>query len=641
MTSAHDRHEERHPFGAPPQDHLGLVYANGDETAFYETMSRRPTVGTQPTRAFVGNVISVRRYRYGVVGIFVLLGIFLLRSGWLQVTRGTEYRAIADSNRMRTHVLPAERGILTDRYGIVLAKNTPSFTLVAHPAEFPENGENRAVILDDIARIVDGDARAFAETIDAAGDVPDVVLMLDVPYERALAFAVVDADFAAVDLVLNEQRSYVTNSIPSLSGVLGYTGVMSEEEYANKKTEGYAAYDRIGKQGIEKTYEAVLRGTYGKEMSEVDSLGRYLRTIAKEDPVDGERLTLSIDVRLQAYIELALQSWLRGQDASRAAVVAMDPGTGEVHALVSWPAYDANAFANGIDRATYDALLNDPDAPLFPRAYAGEYPAGSTIKPLYAAAALTDGIITPATSFLSVGGLQIGNRFFPDWRGGGHGATNVYWAIADSVNTFFYHIGGGYDTFKGLGIDRMMTWASTFGLGKKSGLDLPGEADGFLPSKEWKESEKGEPWYVGDTYNVSIGQGDMLVTPVQIARMTAVFANGGTLVTPHLIVRIPTDRTEVISPDIATVVRDAMRRTVTQGSATSLQDVPVEIAGKTGTAQWSKSAPPHSWFTGFGPFENPSLVITVIVENGGNQSLAIPITRDILTWYFSQPDAGN
>lgn len=627
-----------HPFGLEPHEDLGAVYNNFDETGFIEAVSRRPTAAAQPARSFVGNIVGGRRYRYGIIGAALLLSLFVLRAGWLQVVHGATFRALADNNRTRTHILPSERGVITDVHGIVLAQNTPSFSLLARISELPAKEPERSEVFTRAAALTDGDAAAFVQAVIDAGDVPETVLMLDVPYEKALAFLVEDNDIAGLDVVLSERRSYITDTIPSLSSVLGYTGVISQEEYARNADEGYVAYDRIGKQGVEKTYETFLRGTYGHEIIEVDSLGRYLRTITKEDPADGERLTLGIDARLQAYVELALQSWLKGQTATRGSVVAMDPRNGEIRALVSWPAYDANLFAQGIDNATYNALLNDPDHPLFPRAYAGEYPAGSTIKPLYAAAALTEGIIAPSTSFVSVGGLQIGNRFFPDWRPGGHGVTNVYHAIADSVNTFFYYIGGGYDTFQGLGIDRLMSWAATFGLGAESGLDLPGEADGFLPSKAWKEAEKGEPWYIGDTYNVSIGQGDMLVTPVQIARMTSVFANGGTLVTPHVIANTDLPTSTVMTDDtIIRAVRDGMRQTITNGSATSLQSVPVAVAGKTGTAQWSTSSPPHSWFTGFAPFDDPSLVITVIIEDGGNQSLAIPISRDVLTWYFSQP----
>lgn len=634
----------RNPFGLTEHEQLGMLRHEQYEEELYEAISLRGKPSAR-TGAFVGNGITNKRYRNAAIIAVLIFGAFFARAGWLQVVHGETFRALADANRIRTVVLPAARGVITDRYGVELARNTPSFTLVGHRAlravpaanELPANESERNAVLLDAAREVSGDPLAFLSAYDAAAPGESFALMLDVPYERALAFSVHDDAVAGVDVVLGAKRSYVSDVIPTLSHVLGYTGVISEEEYAAQEREGYLRYDRIGKQGIEKEYEKELRGSFGKETIEVDSLGKYLRTIAKVDPVNGEPLTLSIDAELQAYVERAIVAKLEGQTPTRVAVVAMDPNNGEILALVSWPAYDANLFAQGIDSKTYAALLNDPSKPLFPRAYAGEYPSGSVIKPVYAAAALTEGIVTPTTSFVSTGGLQVGNRFFPDWRrNGGHGVTNVYHAIADSVNTYFYIIGGGYDTFQGLGVEKLMEWAAKLGFGTRSGLDMPTEGEGFLPSKAWKEAEKGEPWYIGDTYNVSIGQGDFLVTPVQVARSTAVFANGGMLVTPHLKVGLPANATRVVEESIATVVRDGMRQTVTAGSATSLQLVSVPVAGKTGTAQWSTTAPTHSWFTGFAPFENPSIVITVIVEESGSTSLAVPIARDILTWQFSR-----
>lgn len=622
------------PFGLVPLDELGQLQDSLHDTALDEAASRRPSAGTQPIRAFVGNAVPRMRYRHGGMIVLGILAIFFVRAGLLQVVHGASYRALAEANRVRIHILPAERGVITDRFGTVLANNTPSFTLVGRPTELPQEQPEREQVLQQVATLVDGDVNQFIASYEAAVDSTEFALMQNVPYEQAMTFAVHDTDIHGVDLVLGEQRSYITTTIPSLSHVLGYTGLINTEEYAEVKDSGYVPYDYIGKQGVEASHETTLRGTYGKETIEVNASGKYLRTIGKQDPLNGERLTLTIDSELQAYAEEVLRNRLEGTVSSRASLVAMDPTNGEVLALVSWPAYDANVFSGGINQTDYSALLNDPDHPLFPRATAGEYPAGSTIKPVYAAAALSEGIITPTTTFLSSGGLQTGDHFFPDWRAGGHGVTNVYHAIADSVNTFFYIIGGGYEVTPGLGINRLMTWAATFGFGSPSGLDIPGEADGFLPSPEWKQEETGESWYIGNTYNVSIGQGDFLVTPLQIARATSVFANDGDMVTPHLDMKQSPITVPVVSSEIADVIRDAMRETVTKGSASSLQSVPVPVAGKTGTAQWSSKEPPHSWFTGFAPYDNPSITITIVVENGGDTALAIPVAREILEWYF-------
>ncbi|MEK7097236.1 MAG: penicillin-binding transpeptidase domain-containing protein, partial [Patescibacteria group bacterium] len=292
----------------------------------------------------------------------------------------------------------------------------------------------------------------------------------------------------------------------------------------------------------------------------------------------------------------------------------------------------------------------NPDNPLFNRAVSGEYPSGSTIKPVMAAAAFEEGVITEKTSFLSSGGLRIGEWFFPDWKAGGHGVTNVRKAIAESVNTFFYYIGGGFQDFIGLGIERIVKYEKMFGLGSQTGVDLPGEASGFLPSKEWKEKTKNEKWYIGDTYHVAIGQGDLTATPLQIAMFTGFFANNGKIYRPHFVREILDSkdnpakeieedpiRENFISDYNIKVVREGMRQTVTAGSARSLSLLPVEAAGKTGTAQWSSKKDPHAWFTGFAPYDYPQIVFTILIEEGREGStVAVPIAKEFLEWYFGE-----
>jgi penicillin-binding protein 2 len=264
-------------------------------------------------------------------------------------------------------------------------------------------------------------------------------------------------------------------------------------------------------------------------------------------------------------------------------------------------------------------------------------------------AALEEKIIDERTSFLSTGGIRIGQWFFPDWKAGGHGITDVRKAIAESVNTFFYYIGGGYQDFIGLGVEKIVKYAKLFGLGAQSGIDLPGESAGFLPTEEWKEKVKGEAWYIGDTYHMAIGQGDVLVTPLQVANYTAVFANGGKLYRPHLVKEILSGndkpirevetvpvRENFVSNYNMNIVRQGMRQTVTGGSARSLSTLPVTVAGKTGTAQWSSQKANHAWFTGFAPYENPQIIITVLVEEGVEGStISVPIAKEVLEWYFA------
>lgn len=638
---------ERNVFGLGDPRHDWNLPDSGDSQV--EAMVLGPE--RQRTKwANLSTPVNKARWRLGLFIVLLLFGALFGRSAYLQVVQGGYYRGIADANRTRINVLPSHRGIIKDRTGLALAENSPTFRLIVWPKDLPswpdklpkDPTERERMIRESTAEAVNAvAAKLQVSAIEVMNKLaiaePDEQLLLaeDISYDNALAFYARSQDYSGFTVEFAEKRKYYTSAIPTLSHVLGYTGPVNDDEYKTLKTEGYRRFDSLGKQGLEAWHEAELRGQFGEEVVEVNAQGRALRVISRREAVDGKDLTLSIDAQLQAYIEVALEERLKTTPTKRAVVAVMRPDNGEILALVSTPSFDANLFANGISSEDYSALLNDPDMPLFPRAHAGEYPAGSTIKPVFAAAALANGTITPTTTFLSTGGVMLGNRFFPDWRPGGHGITNVYHAIADSVNTFFYMIGGGNESFPGMGLEKLMTAALTFGYGQKTGVDLPGEADGFLPSKKWKEEAKGEPWYIGDTYNVSIGQGDFLVTPLQVARATAVFANGGNLVTPHLVLGDDKPTSNILENQYVQIVRDGMRQTVTNGSAQSLQLVPVPVAGKTGTAQWSSTKAPHSWFTGFAPFDSPEIVITVLVEQGGDETAAVPVARDILTWYFA------
>jgi penicillin-binding protein 2 len=329
---------------------------------------------------------------------------------------------------------------------------------------------------------------------------------------------------------------------------------------------------------------------------------------------------------------------------TRGALVALDPHDGAVLAAASLPAYDNNIFSGGVSSTVYQTLVQNPDQPLFPRAWAGTYPSGSTVKVVIAAAALAEKLITPHTSFLSTGGIRVGAWFFPDWSASGHGVTDVRRAIAWSVNTFFYTVGGGHGSFSGLGVERLSAWMRKFGLGQKTGVDLPAEAEGFVPSPEWKEKTKGERWFVGDTYNLSIGQGDLLVTPLQVAVYSAAVANGGRKVTPHVAADTNlADPPRVIEAEVVDVVRLGMRECVATGSCRALSDLPFPVAGKTGTAQWHSEKKTHAWFTSFAPFDRPEVVVTVLLEEGGEgSSVAVPVAREVLNaWWRLRNERGG
>jgi penicillin-binding protein 2 len=601
--------------------------------------------------SFIGVSLSPRR-----LGVFfgVCLSLFLAlgaRAAWLDLWGGERYRLLAEGNRLRILPIPAERGVIYDRDGNLLTRNIPDFTLTATPADLPRDEDARAkllVSLSEIAGLTPLDIERILQRY-PANYVYAVPIKEHLDYEKAVLLDVRSGtQFPGVNVDVGTKREYLLSGLKkkepllSLSHILGYEGRISETEYAERKRSGYLPSDLIGKTGVESSYESVLRGEYGRKQIEVDAFGREQTVLAVNDPVQGSDLSLTIDLDLQETAEHALRRAALLNGPGRGVAIAMDPQDGAVLALVSFPGYDANVFSRGISLDEYRALSEDPNQPLYPRAVSGLYPPGSTVKPVIAAAALAEGVITTTTSVLSAGGIRIGEWFFPDWKRGGHGWTGVTKAIAESVNTFFYTIGGGWEHIEGLGVDRLRDYLARFGLGSRLGLDLTGERDGFIPSVEWKERVKKEPWYIGDTYHLSIGQGDLLVTPIQVAAWTAVFANGGELVRPRVVEAIRSNGgdkallksvigKDLVPADAIDTVRRGMRQTVVSGSARGLSLSPWTMAGKTGTAQWRTGQPNHAWFTGFAPYDDPEIVVTVLIEAGGEGSAAAaPVAREIM-----------
>lgn len=585
-------------------------------------------------RDYLGHVIHPRRITIASVVILFVIGVFIADLVHLQIVKGESFFTQAEHNRFRTIIIPSKRGVILDRNGVILAQNDPVFHILAAKDQLPKDESELRNVLERLSNLSGTSVDIMFEKISNAKRDETVILVERLSYEPAIRFYKDNIRYPGMTLEVAPVRRYITDSIPSLSHILGYTGALNSEEYEKVKNDGYRKFDHIGKQGIEAQYESLLRGIFGKELIEVDSAGNRIRIISKSDPIDGETLQLTIDSGLQKAIETSIQTHLSKSSAKNASVVVLDPSSGAVLALVSWPAFDANLFTHGISQEQYNALLNDENKPLFPRAFAGSFPSGSTIKPTFAAAALNEKIITSTTSFLSNGGVRVGLWFFPDWRAGGHGITDVYHSIADSVNTFYYLIGGGNETFQGLGVERLTDYAKRFGFAQKSGIDLPNESAGFLPSKEWKLQTKGEVWYIGDTYNLSIGQGDFLASPLQMARSAAVFANGGLLVTPFLNAEKEPIVQRIMEEPIIATVKEGMRRTVTYGSAKSLSALPITSAGKTGTAQWSSTKGNHAWYIGFAPYEEPEIAVAVLVEEGADDYLAVPIVADIYRYWF-------
>lgn len=613
----------------------------------------------------IGKSFDFSRIPFFLISLYFFIGVLGAKIAWLQLVNGEYYYSMAEGNRIRAERIEPRRGIIYDSKLRPLVRNKANFLLYVIPADLPEK-EKAEKILNRVYDILgDVDRNAANESVfqvkrRSLEAYQPVFIADNIDYEKAMLLYLESASWPGVILsdkagreYMNTVSIYDTKSTStlglSLSHILGYTGKISGDDL-EKYGDQYSSIDYIGKMGIEYFWENELKGVGGKKSIEVDALGKEKKIIGQIDAVDGKNLVLSIDAEVQVKLEELLLAELSKIGLGRASAVVMDPNNGEVIALVSLPAYNNNLFAKGIKAADYKLMLEHPDNPLFNRSISGEFPAGSTVKPVMAAAALQERVISEDTSFLSNGGLRISQWFFPDWQAGGHGQTDVRKAIAQSVNTFFYYIGGGYGDFTGLGVDRIVKYEKLFGLGTQTGIDLPGEADGFLPTKEWKEEVKKERWYIGDTYHLSIGQGDLTATPLQVAQYISVFANGGKLYRPHLVKELLSDndhkvqkadtdlvREKFIDDYNIQVVREGMRQTVLAGSARSLQAVPVPVAGKTGTAQWSTKKKPHAWFVGFAPFDKPKIAFSILIEEGEEGSrVAVPVAKDFLMWYFTE-----
>ncbi|MBU0660704.1 penicillin-binding protein 2 [Patescibacteria group bacterium] len=599
------------------------------------------------------------------LSLIAITGVFLIiasRFMYVQLIQGNNYAALSDRNKERSIPIPAERGLIYDRNGVQLTENIPNFSLALIPQDLPRDGELRDKMVKKLAAITSNDEETIRNILEEYGSYSyeSIVIEEDIDYETALRLQIQSSEFPGIYIQRGSKRLYLHTDgtigkeeeekqvqLQSISHVLGYQGKLSPEELEVLYDEGYLPSDSIGKTGVEQTYETLLRGVYGKRRIEVDARGREQQTLSEDPPTAGNHIVLSIDHEMQIALERVMQEKLVEYGKTRASAVVSDPQTGEILALVSLPSFDNNDFSGGIDAETYQMYLANENNPLFNRAISGKFPSGSTIKPAISAAALQEGIITANTSIYSTGGIAVGSWFFPDWKDGGHGATDVRKSIAWSVNTFYYYIGGGYEDFEGLGVDKIIFYLQKFGFSQKLGIDIPGEAAGFLPSKSWKKEVKNEPWYVGDTYNLSIGQGDFLATPLQINSMTASIANGGTVYQPHIVQTIVDPVNKIgnavapvvlkerfIDPGHIYTIKQGMADCVKTGSCWDLRGLPFSSGGKTGTAQWNANKDHHAWFTSFAPLDNPRIAVTVLVEEGGEGSAAaMPIAAEIYTWW--------
>lgn len=637
---------------------LKKVHNKSDKSGFildigFDKKSR----ATDIDKNFVGSSFKRKNSKVFLIVIFFLLSFLLARVFYLQAIKGDYYFNIAEGNRIKTKIIKANRGIIYDSEMKQLVYNRPNFFIEIVPNDFflNNNYDKTTDAVGFISKIFgkeeDSDFKEklknSLQNIDLESKKP-LIIIENIDYQSAMKIVDNIKQMPGIDMKIGDNREYLLPE--SISHWIGYTGKISEKEFEKNKEKGYFLNDYIGKSGLEKEYENILRGKDGEKKVEVDALGKEKKIISQSDSKSGSSLLLSIDYDLQKYSEKILKERLKEEKKTKGVIIALNPQNGEILALVSLPSFSANDFACKIDSEKFQSLIDDPDKPLFDRSIKGEYPSGSIIKPVIASSALEEGIITEWTTFLSTGGIRIGSWFFPDWRAGGHGRINVKTAIADSVNTFFYIVGGGYENFDGLGVAKIKKYGEKFGLNAPTGIDLPYEESGFLPSKEWKQKTKNEQWYIGDTYHLAIGQGDLLITPIQASVFTSIVANRGTFYKPHLVKEILDEENKVIKKINSEIVRDnfiskkninivaqGMRDCVAKGSCRILNSLPIKSAGKTGTAQHIKDKDPHAWFVCFAPFDNPEIALTVLIEEGGGgASVAAPIAKEILQWYFEQ-----
>lgn len=598
-------------------------------------------------RAWVGFVVIA-------LCILALLGRYV----WLQIFAFDSFSTRSENNRVAVTPVVPNRGIIYDRRGRVIAENRPAYRLEVVPEKVPGKQQGLEALLDELSVLVvldEHDRTAFHKSRRNYRVFDSVPLKFNLSEQEVARFAVNRHRFHGVDVVPYLSRYYPYGEL--LTHVLGYTGRLDADDISNVDEGNYRGTRTIGKIGIEKFQEKALHGTSGFERVETNVRGRVLKVLERQDAVPGTDLVLSIDVAVQQAAWDALGD-------RPGSVVAIDPVDGSVIALVSKPGYDPNAFVGGISQQAYSEILSSPGQPLFNRALNGGYEPGSTLKPFVGLAGLELGVVTAETRVFSNGKFYIeGNdRPYRDWKDTGHGWVNIRSALEQSVNTYFYQLS------MNLGIDRMHDYLAQFGFGSVTGIDVPGEGKGLLPSREWKRAALEEPWYPGETVIAGIGQGFNVVTPLQLANAVAALVNGGTLFSPRLLyaskpagveratrVRAPSNlQIPIHDPQNWQTILDGMDLVVNGSRGTARKvavDAHFRTGGKTGTAQVYQLAAgkkrnqeevaehlkDHAWFIAFAPVEAPRVAIAVVVEHGGGGSTAAaPVARATLDAWLDQ-----
>jgi len=595
-------------------------------------------------------VNQIFMHRIIIFGLLIVVGlsVLLLRYGYLQVYAHDKYTTRADNNRIKLISAPPSRGYIYDRNGILLADNQPVFTAMLSPNEV-ENPERTLTLLAPIFELTDTDITDILARLSKSKNNP-VTIKIDLTEVQLAQFSERKPFFRGVTIQSKLTRSYPYDEL--FAHVIGYVGRINDKESKRIDKDRYAGTDLIGKIGIEDFYEDILLGQPGYQSVETDAYGNILRQLETKPPIAGNDITLSLDYGLQKVAQQQL-------DGRRGAIVAIDPKNGDVLAFVSNPSYDPNPFISGISFKDYAALREDPDEPLYNRALQGMYPPGSTIKPFEGLGGIHYGLRDWNTTIYDPGYFSLpgDSHRFRDWKRGGHGTVDLKKSIVQSVDTYYYKL--AYE----MGIQRLHDWMVRFGFGADTGIDLPNEKAGIMPSPKWKKDRYDRDWFPGDTISVSIGQGYFLATPLQIANATAMTANKGYHITPHLLKRSEgAAEVDVITkpdgkikyngkPSDWTRMQDAMENVIENGTGRGIYTSRYRIAGKTGTAQvksiaqgknYDKSALDkrewdHAWFNGFAPVEDPQIALSVLVENGGGGStVAAPIGRALFDYWVLQ-----
>ncbi|MGC8900730.1 MAG: penicillin-binding protein 2 [bacterium] len=577
--------------------------------------------------------------------IFVILSLFvfvlIFRLWYLQIYMGSKLEIYSQNNHLRRIDIIAPRGNIYDRNGELLASNSVSYSLYVIPPEFKDAEE------DELSKIIDKPVNAI-NTILSSADGSSYTPVLIAPYlswEQVSQLLANKPFLPGVTIQWQTKRIY-TDGI-GISHVLGYVREIDNNELDRLNKQSHVKYvmgDYIGKYGIEKMYDAELRGKDGAIVKLVDATGKEIKTYSYIDPVQGTSITLTIDAKLQIYTSNLMQSYV-------GCAIAMDPTTGAILAMVSKPSYDINRFSSYLTPSEWNEVINDPYHPLENKCIQGMFAPGSTYKPVLAIAGLNEHVIKPGTTIFDPGYFVLGNRVYHDWKKGGHGTVDLHKAIVQSCDTYFYRLGVL------LGVDTIAKYAKLLGFGRPTGIDLPSEKAGLVPTSQWKEEAFHEPWYPGDTPSISIGQGYDLVTPIQLLVAYSAIANGGYVMKPHLLL-YPTATTQDyivsrlnVSEKILDIVKEGLLGVVNEpgGTAPGARLKDILVAGKTGTAQVVKEATfknmpeskipliyrDNAWFVAFAPYDNPKIAVVVLVEHGGHGGFAsAPIARDMINFYL-------